>query len=80
MQHQIHILSDFHFIYTWQLFSLHFLALSFEAGMDAPPRETPRKNGPNRGAPAGQNQGVILESFKFRKATMKQYENNEQWL
>ena len=46
--------------------------------MDAPPRETPRKNGPNRGALAGQNQGVILESFKFRKATMKQYDNNEQ--
>ena len=48
--------------------------------MDAPLRETPRKNGQNCGALAGQNQGDILESFKFRKATMKQYENNEQWL
>ena len=45
--------------------------------MDAPPRETPRKNGQNRGAVAGQNQGDILESFQFRKATMKQYDNND---
>ena len=46
--------------------------------MDAPPRETPRKNGQNRGAVAGQNQGDILESFQFRTAIMKQYVNTEQ--
>ena len=76
-----YILSDFHFCPLFTLdssFLYIFLALSYEAGIDAPACETPRKNGQKRGVLAGQNQGDILKSFKFRKATMKQYDNNEQ--